>query len=96
MVVLLSSAFIHLSPKKVVKISAPDLQSCFRIISHKMTDKAFCPFYNVGYCKNKDKCSNEHAQDDYEDRKCTNKLCHKRHQKSCKNGLECQFNAKNM
>jgi hypothetical protein len=60
-----------------------------------MTDKAFCPFYNVGYCKYKDKCSKEHAQDECEDRKCTNKLCHKRHRKSCRNGLECRFNAKN-
>ena len=60
-----------------------------------MSDKAFCPFYIVGYCKYKDKCSNGHAQDDCQDRKCTNKLSHKRHQKSCKNGLECQFNDKN-
>ena len=58
-----------LSLRKVVKICAPDLQSCFRIISHKMTEKVFCPFYNVGYCKYKDKCSNEYAQPECDKKK---------------------------
>ena len=35
-----------------------------------MTDIAFCAFYNVGFCKNKDSCLNEHARDDCADKKC--------------------------
>ena len=60
-----------------------------------MTDKTFCSFYNVGYCKYKDKCSNEHAKSDCEDKKCIREHCHKRHRKFCKNGLGCKFNSKN-
>ena len=29
-----------------------------------MTSKMFCPFYNVGFCKFKDNCSKEHADED--------------------------------
>ena len=60
-----------------------------------MNDKAFCSFQNVGYCKYKDKCSNKHAKDDYEDTSCIKKPCHMRHKKTCKNGLQCKFNSKN-
>ena len=54
-----------------------------------------CSFYNVWYCKYKDKCSNVHAKGDCEDKTCIKTLCHKRHRKTCKHGLECNFNSNN-
>ena len=61
----------------------------------KMTGKSLCSFFNVGYCKYKDRCTNEHAKWDYEDNKCKNFNCPKRHRKPCKNGTKCRFHIKN-
>ena len=52
-------------------------------------------FFNVGYCKYKDRCSKEHAKGDCEDNKCKKQSCQKRHRKPCKNGTEYRFNIKN-
>ena len=49
------------------------------------------PFYNVGYCKNKDKCSNEHTHFDCPDKECQNKKCNKRHQRQCRFEERCSF-----
>ena len=53
-------------------------------------EKSICPYYSVGYCKNKDQCFKAHLMED-----CANSLwkkikCHKRHRKQCKYGKLCR------
>lgn len=38
-----------------------------------MREKSLCPFFNVEYCKYKDKCSDEHAKHNCEDPNCKKK-----------------------
>ena len=47
-------------------------------------------FYNVGYCKHKEKCRFEHGLEDC-DNKCDYKQCIKRHRQVFKNGNNCKF-----
>ena len=42
-----------------------------------MNVKPKCPFFNVGYCKYKDKCSKEHANLECSDQECKDKNCAK-------------------
>ena len=36
-----------------------------------------CPYYNIGYCKYKNKCSKEHAKVECLEQKCPKKKCKK-------------------
>ena len=56
-----------------------------------MSDKVFCPFYNVGFCKYKDKCSKEHAERDCPDQTCRSKNCSNRRRRLCKFGPRCTY-----
>ena len=49
-----------------------------------------CPYYNVGYCKQKDNCSKSHPSVECET-KCKIKTCLKRHKKPCKDKDLCKF-----
>ena len=60
-----------------------------------MTLKPLCPYYNVGYCKYKDKCSKDHAKEDCKDLICDTKKCNRRHRRHCKFGPKCSFYKKN-
>ena len=42
--------------------------------SDKIAENVLCSYYNVGYCKYKNKCSKEHAKADCIDQKCQKKL----------------------
>ena len=44
-----------------------------------------CSYFNVGYCKEKNKCSKIHPIDDCEG-KCKEKTCLKRHRRLCSDG----------
>ena len=48
-----------------------------------MSDKKFCHFWNVGFCKFHGKCYLEHAQGDCKNNQCYRKSCHQRHRKQC-------------
>ena len=66
----ISDSHSSISPKMVDKICAPDLQSCFRKRSHKMTD--FVHFTMLGNASTKTNVPiKKHAQHHCEDRKCT-------------------------
>ena len=60
-----------------------------------MSGNSLSSFYNVGYCKYKDRCSNGHAKGDCEDSKCKKLNCQKKHRKFCNNGTEYRFHIKN-
>lgn len=60
-----------------------------------MSVKQKCPFFNVGYCKHKDKCSNEHNNVECLDNECKDKNCAKRHRRQCRHGSICFFLKKN-
>ena len=62
-----------------------------RFIDSENSDKKFCPFWIVGFCKFHDKCYLEHAQGDCENNQCNIKSCHKRHRKQCKFGNKCKY-----
>ena len=56
-----------------------------------MSDEAICPFYNVGYCKYKDKCLKHHENKECHDTSCRRKKCSKRHRRPCKYGNKCTY-----
>ena len=50
-----------------------------------------CPHFDIGFCKNKNKCTQKHPSKDC-DGQCEDKnLCPKRHRKECKDGIECIY-----
>ena len=49
------------------------------------------PFFDINFCKNKNKCTLKYASQDC-DGKCEDKnLFPKRHRKECKNGIDCIY-----
>ena len=55
----------------------------------------FCSYYNVGYCKYKDKCFKEHAKTECNNNNCDKNDCQKRHKKLCRYGNKCTYKNKN-
>ena len=53
-----------------------------------------CSFYNVGYCKLKNKCSNIHSSEDCAN-KCKEKTCPKRHRIVCRDREHCIYQRSN-
>ena len=54
-----------------------------------MTSK--CPFFDKGFCKNKNKCTQKHPPQDC-DGECEDlNTCPNRHRIECKNGMSCIF-----
>ena len=51
---------------------------------------AVCSYFNVGYCKHKDKCSKIHESEECQ-KMCKNKTCLKRHRRPCKDKENCKF-----
>ena len=54
-----------------------------------------CPFFDRGYCKNRDECDKKHPDKVCDDNNCYGENCNdKRHPNPCKFGTRCKFNRK--
>ena len=58
-------------------------------ISEIMSD--VCPYHNVGFCKQKDKCPKYHSQEDCQLKGCKEKTCRKRHRRKYRDNANCIF-----
>ena len=63
--------------------------------SRKKKTPILCKFFNRGYCKHKEECSEKHNNEVCDDNECSEIECDKRHPNPCKFGFRCKFNKLN-
>ena len=59
-------------------------------------NKIKCPYFDRGFCQNRDECKDKHPKKICDDENCDENLCQKRHPNPCKFGFRCKFFKKNL